>query len=171
MSSLSGQIAYWGPISDALPYFKALGYDCPAAYSAAEFLAEVVHKQTHHPTTHKTYKIFHNNTLSKGISSPCVSISLRLLAPLCFCRMQTHHSIYKIKKNYITTHASKKYFVYMRINCTAANSPAELLSEVVACVQTLDKQKLTHSLLFARTRCHYQYTHVTTDMLTRLTCI
>ena len=37
-----GEIGYWGPVSEALTYFDSLGYSCPAHYSAAEFLAEVV---------------------------------------------------------------------------------------------------------------------------------
>lgn len=37
-----GEIGYWGPVSEALSYFDSLGYSCPAHYSAAEFLAEVV---------------------------------------------------------------------------------------------------------------------------------
>ena len=37
-----GEIGYWGPVGEALAYFDALGFSCPAHYSAAEFLAEVV---------------------------------------------------------------------------------------------------------------------------------
>ena len=35
-------MAFWGPISAALPYFATLGFHCPANYSASEFLAELV---------------------------------------------------------------------------------------------------------------------------------
>lgn len=37
-----GEIAYWGPVSQALEYFESLGFQCPVNYNASEFLSEVV---------------------------------------------------------------------------------------------------------------------------------
>ena len=39
-----GQIAYWGPLREAMPYFERLGFRCPSEYSEAEFLASVVER-------------------------------------------------------------------------------------------------------------------------------
>lgn len=37
-----GQIAYWGTVAAALPYFASLGFHCPRNYSASEFISELV---------------------------------------------------------------------------------------------------------------------------------
>lgn len=39
-----GQVAYWGPLTEAMPYFERLGFRCPTEYSEAEFLASVVER-------------------------------------------------------------------------------------------------------------------------------
>ena len=39
-----GQIAYWGPVKEAVPYFERLGFRCPPEYAEAEFLASLIER-------------------------------------------------------------------------------------------------------------------------------
>lgn len=37
-----GQVAYWGPVSEAVPYFERLGFRRPSDCADAEFLSALV---------------------------------------------------------------------------------------------------------------------------------